>query len=127
MDLPEHHQHVIPYLIVADPDALHRFMVDVLGGRETAMHRTAEGALMHGEVVIGGSTVMFSPSTPQWPVQVAGLFVYVPDADAAYARALAGGATSVLPMRDEPYGRTGGVVDTNGVTWWITTPPHPSR
>jgi len=48
---------------------------------------------------------------------------YVPDADAAYARALAAGATSLFPPADQPYGdRCGGVEDAWGHRWYIASP-----
>jgi uncharacterized glyoxalase superfamily protein PhnB len=43
--------------------------------------------------------------------------------DEVYAKALAEGAKSQSPPEDKPYGhRNAGVVDTNGVTWWIGSP-----
>jgi hypothetical protein len=53
----------------------------------------------------------------------AALHVWLPDVDAAYARALAAGAESQSAPEDKPYGdRTAGVVDRNGITWWISSP-----
>lgn len=50
------------------------------------------------------------------------LYLYVEDADAVYAQALAAGATSVMPPADQFYGdRHGGVRDPNGNIWWIAT------
>jgi len=50
------------------------------------------------------------------------VYVYVPDTDAAYARALAAGATAVRPPADEFYGdRSGGVKDAWGNQWWMAT------
>jgi PhnB protein len=48
------------------------------------------------------------------------MFVYVADTNAAYARALAHGATSIMPLADMPYGRTCGVRDPYGNVWWPT-------
>jgi uncharacterized glyoxalase superfamily protein PhnB len=43
--------------------------------------------------------------------------------DGTYAKALAAGATSQMPPEDKPYGhRNAGVVDANGITWWIGSP-----
>jgi len=47
--------------------------------------------------------------------------VYVEDADAAYKLALDNGATSLMPPADQDYGRTCGVKDPFGNTWWITS------
>ena len=51
------------------------------------------------------------------------LYLWVPDVDGAYARALAHGATSQFAPEDKPYGhRNAGVVDASGITWWIGAP-----
>jgi AraC-like DNA-binding protein len=43
--------------------------------------------------------------------------------DATYAKALQAGATSESEPEDKPYGhRNAGVIDRNGVTWWIGAP-----
>jgi len=48
--------------------------------------------------------------------------VYVEDADAAYARALAAGATAIAAPVDKPYrNRVAGVRDVSGNSWWIAT------
>lgn len=53
------------------------------------------------------------------------VYVYVPDADAAYARALRRGASSLLEPQDRPWGdRVAGVADSFGNTWWIATHAH---
>ncbi len=50
------------------------------------------------------------------------LHVYVPDTDAAYARALQAGATSIDAPRNAPYGdRAAGVKDAWGNSWFIAT------
>ncbi len=55
-------------------------------------------------------------------LQNAGLYINVPDADEKFRLALDNGATVVMEMSDQSYGRTGGVRDPFGNTWWITTP-----
>ena len=120
--IPEGYNHVMPYLIVKDAAGVIRFMTEVLGARETTRHMREDGqTVMHAEVAIGSSTIMLAGSTGEYPPDTAGMFVYVPDADAAYQRALAHGAISILEPRDQPYGRSGGVKDPYGNTWWITT------
>ena len=50
------------------------------------------------------------------------IVVYVEDADAAHARALDAGATSIAAPEDKPYrNRAGGVRDVSGNRWWIST------
>lgn len=119
--LPENHQQVMPYLIVANAAGLSQFIQDVLGGRETIRHLRDDGRIMHAEVMIGNSTIMFAESTENWGNNPSGMFVYVSNADATYQKALDAGATSVMPPADQSYGRSCGVTDPYGNTWWITS------
>jgi len=66
---------------------------------------------------------MLGQANAQWKALSAALYVWVDDVDATYAKALAAGATSQGPPEDKPYGhRNAGVVDQNGITWWIGSP-----
>ena len=50
------------------------------------------------------------------------LYLYVPDVDAAYQRALKAGATSIMEPADQFYGdRSGGVKDAAGNSWFFGT------
>src|SRR5262245_21290655 len=112
-----------PYLLVPDADVEMHFLKAAFGANETSCTRTAEGKVMHAELTVGDSLVMIGQSSGQWKALSGALYVWVPDVDATYARALAAGATSQSAPEDKPYGhRQGGVVDTNGITWWIASP-----
>ncbi len=50
------------------------------------------------------------------------LHLHVDDADAMYARAIRAGATSIDAPSDKPYGRSGGVKDAFGNSWYMTSP-----
>lgn len=111
----------MPYLIVPKASQLIDFLHKVFGAEEKMKHLREDGLIMHAEVTISGSTLMIAEATDEWTAQPAGLFLYVPNADEAYQKALAEGATSVLELRDQEYGRSGGVKDFCGNTWWITS------
>jgi uncharacterized glyoxalase superfamily protein PhnB len=123
MKLPAGHQQVMPYLILKNAEAFFDFTSKVFGAKEH--HRSyQEGTkeLRHGEISIGGSVIMFGQSNANWGDDNAGLFIYVEDADATFQKALAEGATEVMPVTKQSYGKSGGVKDPFGNTWWITTP-----
>ena len=120
MHLQEGHQVVMPYLILPNAIQFFDFVEKVFGGKETGRFLDEEKSLRHGEVNIGGSTIMFGNSSEQWPAQPAGLYINVEKADEAFRKALANGATVVQELSDKEYGRTGGVKDPFGNTWWIT-------
>ena len=116
------YQSVIPYLIVADVAGLIEFLVRAFGATEKERHSDAEGAIRHAEVKIGDSAIMMGGARGDWPAMPCMNYVYVSDTDAAYARALEAGATSVLAPVDQYYGdRNAGVKDEFGNLWWIAT------
>lgn len=120
--IPAEYNHVMPYLIVKDAAGAMRFMAEVLGATEKMKRMSEDGqTVMHGEMHVGNSVVMLAEASETYPPDTAGMFVYVPDVDAAYERALNMGAQSVMPPANQPYGRSCGVKDTHGNTWWITT------
>ena len=121
MKIPENYQTVMPYLIIEGAQKFMDFTKAVFDAKETYNHARSEGVIMHGEIIIGGSTIRFADATAQFAASPAGMFVYVEDADKTYEKALANGATSVMPPANQSYGRSCGVKDAFGNTWWITT------
>jgi len=114
---------VTPYLVVSDADAELRFLKAAFGGTERSCQRNADDTVMHAEIEIGDSLVMLGQAGGQWPARSAALYLWVPDVDATYAKALAAGGTSESAPEDKPYGhRNAGVIDRNGITWWIGSP-----
>ncbi len=92
------------------------------------LERVAFGARsFHVEAAIGDSVVVLEVGDPP-PASAApaSIYVYVPDVDAAYGRALEAGAQEISPPEDKPYGeRAAGVKDGFGNTWWIATYQEP--
>jgi len=114
---------VTPYLVVANADAELAFLKTALGGIELQCHRNEDNTVMHAEIQIGDSLVMLGQSGGQWAAHSAALYLWVEDVDATFAKALTAGATSESAPEDKPYGhRNAGIVDQNGVTWWIGAP-----
>jgi uncharacterized glyoxalase superfamily protein PhnB len=124
MKLPKGHQVVMPYLMVKGALKFLEFVTIVFNAKHaTDMHKLREdgSTVMHSEITIGGSTIMFTDATEQWPEQTANLFVYVENADETYKKAIDSGATTVMELSDQDYGRTCGVTDPLGNVWWITS------
>ncbi len=121
--IPEGYQTVIPYLIVKGAQKFIEFTKKVFGAVENTSHRHLrdETIIMHSEVMIGDSTIMFADSTDQFQPCTTGLFVYVDNADDTYKKAIDNGSKVITEMSDQPYGRSGGVEDPFGNTWWITS------
>ncbi|HLT08305.1 MAG TPA: VOC family protein [Cyclobacteriaceae bacterium] len=120
MNLPEGYQTVMPYLILRDVAAFIDFAKNVFGATELARYGNEDGSIAHAEIQIGGSTIMMGQSNDDWGVQNAGLYIHVDNTDASFQKAVDEGATVIMPIENKEYGRTCGVKDPQGNTWWIT-------
>lgn len=123
MKLPAGHQAVMTYLMLEDTTAFIDFTKKVFGAQLSFMKQREDdpSKVMHAEITIGGITIMMADTTAQWGRQTANMFVYVPDADETYRWALDAGAQNVMEPADQSYGRSCGVTDPQGNTWWITS------
>jgi PhnB protein len=114
---------VTPYLIVTDADAELTFLKAAFGATEVMCQRNPDNTVAHAEITIGDSLVMLGQAGGPWKPLTAALYLWVDDVDATYAKALRAGARSEMEPEDKPYGhRNGGVLDQNGITWWIGAP-----
>src|SRR5690606_12964477 len=121
MDIPNEHQTIMPYLILDQASQFRDFVKTVFNAEDLMMRLREDGkAIMHAEVRINDSTMMYAESTPEWNEQTANLFIYVEDADNTFYEALDNAGEMVMPLRNEDYGRTCGIKDPCGNTWWIT-------
>lgn len=97
------------------------FAIKVFDAQLLNKRMHVNGTIMHAEIQIGGCTIMLSEATEQWKPQFANLFIYVDDADNRYRKAVSNGAKEVMELSNQDYGRTCGVSDPFGNTWWITS------
>src|SRR6476646_10048055 len=80
------YQSLIPYFSVPDVDALLAFVKAAFGAEERSVIRGADGGLFHAEARIGDCALMAGKSPTAHPNS---LYMYVPDVDALYKRAMA--------------------------------------
>jgi len=123
--VPRGFRMVTPYLVATDGPALLDFAKQAFGAEENLRVETPMGGV-HGEVRIGDSILMIGGGIPgkKFPAspQTQALHIYVEDADATYRKALAAGAVSIDPPRDQDYGeRQATVKDAAGNVWYIAT------
>jgi len=121
VNIPEGYQQIMPYLIVENAAAFIEFTQKVFDAEEISKHMRTETIIMHAEIKIGSSVIMVADATEQFSARPAGLFVYVDDCDAVYSKALDNGAKSLSDPADQSYGRSAGVEDAFGNTWWMTS------
>jgi len=87
------------------------------------LERVQLGKGFHVEVQIGDSVVVLEVCDPPHPSgRSASVYLYVPDVDDAYRRALDAGATSVAAPHDKPYQERGAdLKDRFGNIWYLAT------
>jgi PhnB protein len=121
LNIPEGYQRVMPYLIIENAPAFFEFTKNVFDAEEKYKAMRTETLIMHAELNIGGSCIMFADATEQFKKRTAGMFIYVDDCDKVYKKALDNGAVSIMEPADQSYGRSAGVNDPFENTWWITS------
>ena len=129
----DHDGRVIPYLIVSDAAAAMAFYAEAFGATEAYRLEMGEGTIAHAEMELGGGPLYLASDTPDMvggpvgsPDRLGGTGVilhrYVPDVDAAVARAASAGARVVRAPEDQFYGdRSAVVADPWGHQWSLHT------
>jgi PhnB protein len=114
---------VQPYLHLRDSEKMIPFLEKAFGGVVTGhVPMSPEGHVLHATVQIGDNTLELDEAHGEFQPMPCHLHLHVDDADALHARALSAGATSIDAPSDKPYGRSGGVKDPFGNSWYVTSP-----
>ncbi len=126
---PEGFSNVTLHLTVQGASDYIEFLKKAFDAKEVDRSAMPDGRLMHATVRIGDSSLMLNDYFPEmgislltegnWPLRIN---LYVPDADAQWAQALAAGCSIVFPLQDQFWGdRYGQVQDPKGFVWAIAT------
>ncbi len=119
---PEGLRTVQPYLNLREAHKMIPFVEAAFGAKASGVAASPEGVILHATIEIAGATFEISEAHGESQPSPHYLHVYVPDTDAAYAQALAAGATSITPPNDAPYGdRAANIKDPFGNTWFLAT------
>jgi PhnB protein len=115
---------IAPYFLVEGGAQFIGFLLEAFEGSERSRYTAPDGKIMHAEVAIGDSVVELGDANDKFPARPSTTHLYVKDADATFARALAAGAKSIFsPTSDHPSGdRWGALRDPFGNVWHIATP-----
>jgi PhnB protein len=129
--VPDGHHTVTPYLTLQGAAEAIDFYKRAFGAHEEGRMTTPDGkSVIHAEIRIGDSMVMLSDEFPQMGPRspqalggtTASIFLYVPDVDAAFKRAVDAGAKAVMTPADMFWGdRFGKLVDPFGHHWAMAT------
>jgi PhnB protein len=122
--IPDGYHTVTPYLTVPGLAKTIDFLKQAFDAEVRGIMERPGGVIGHAEVKIGDSIIMMGEPAPKGPYapRPCNLYVYVPDVDAVYGRAIQAGGKSLGEPKDQFYGdRSGGVEDPSGNYWWIAT------
>ena len=128
--VPEGFHTATPALVVGDAKRAVEFYGRAFGAERINLFETPDGRVVHAQIRIGDSFVFLSDEFGEMNMRSpaatgacsSSLYLYVGDADALFARAVAAGAVPVVPMNDAFWGdRHGVVVDPFGHAWSILT------
>jgi len=133
--IPDGYHTVTPHLVLDDAAKAIDFYEQAFGAEEVMRLPGPGGKIVHAEIRVGDSRIMLSDEMPPMPGQpgiyqspktarlcTAALFLYVQDADAAFARAVKAGCTTRMSLQDMFWGdRYGQVIDPFGHTWALAT------
>lgn len=120
--VPQGLNNVNVYLHPRRAEPLIGFMKRAFGAEEVAKYASPDGVVHHAQIRVGDSVIEMGEAHDKYARMPAMFYLYVPDCDAVYRRALAAGAKSLHELTDQPYGdRNGAVTDDFGNTWYIAT------
>jgi len=110
-----------PYLHPVQSAPVIDFLERAFDARETGRATSPEGAVLHTTVKIGDAAMEFFDADGIYQPMPGMFYLYVPDVDAVYRRALEAGATSISELADHAYGDRSGGVEAFGNKWYIAT------
>jgi PhnB protein len=120
--MPKGLHNVNPYLHPRRAEPLINFLKRAFGAQEIMKYVSPDGVVNHAEIRVGDSVVEMGEAHGKYETMPAMFYVYVPNVETVYQRALAAGAKSFQEPTDQPYGdRNAGVQDNFGNKWYIAT------
>jgi PhnB protein len=121
--VPRGKSSLMVYLHPHRAEPLLAFLTKAFGADQIEKYGSPDGVIMHAQARIGGDSVIeMGEARGEIQPSPTMFYVYVPDADASYFRAMNAGATSLHGPADQPYGdRTAAVRDVFGNVWYVAT------
>lgn len=125
------HTTITPSLAVGDAAGAIDFYQRAFGATEVLRVTDPAGKVVHAELAIGDGRIALKDEEPAYgdvsPTTLGGTTVrialQVADVDALTSRAVAAGATVLIPVADREYGfRDGRLADPFGHIWIVQTP-----
>jgi PhnB protein len=119
---PEGSHTVTVHLHPRRADAVIAFLQRGFGAVPIGRFASPEGIVMHAKVRIGDAAIEMGESYGEYQPLPTMFYLYLPNVDAAYQRAIDAGAASIQRPHDEPRGeRVAGVKDVFGNRWYMAS------
>lgn len=119
--VPNGYHTITPYLVVNEAAQLIEFLKSAFDAELTYRMDAGDGTITHAEVRVGDSMLMIADAPEEYTPKPCMLYLYLPDVDTYYRRAMEAGAESLAEPSDQYYGdRTAGIRhDTSGVVLYL--------
>ena len=120
--VPDGYRTVTAYIFVRHIAKLLDYIEKAFDARVLERVDAPDRSVLFATAEIGDSRIMLSEARGDWKPMPCGIFLYVPDTDDIYARAMLAGGGSLMEPADQIHGdRMAGVQDPCGNYWWIAT------
>lgn len=120
--IPEGLHTVNAYLHPLRGEPVIRFLEKGLGATTLEKYASPEGVIHHAKIKLADSVIELGEAHGPYQPMPGMFFLYVPDVDAMFNRALTAGAVSISEPANQSFGvRMGGVKDVFGNQWYIAT------
>jgi PhnB protein len=127
--IPKGYHSITPQLTLDNAAQSIDWYTRAMGAEELGRSEGPDGKIIHAELRFGDSRVIVNDVIPGhgkgpqgYGGSPANLWLYVPDGDAVFSRAVSAGAKVQVPMTDQFWGdRAGALTDPAGYVWWIAT------
>lgn len=126
--IPEGLHTLTAYLHPLRAEPFISFLKRAFGAEELEKYPSPEGVIHHAKIRIGDEMLEMGEANGPYQPMPSMFYLYVPDVDATYLRAMTAGASSVSEPVNQSYGdRTGAVKDAFGNEWHIATQIRETR
>lgn len=120
---PNNYNAVSPYFVVTNAPKLIDLIKHIFDAEELRRYERPDGSIMHAELKIDDSVLMFGEALEAYPPMPLMTHTYVKEVDATFARAIEAGC-EVLEKPQQREGdpdKRGGFKDFAGNQWYIAT------
>jgi uncharacterized glyoxalase superfamily protein PhnB len=120
---PAGYNSVSPYFVVDGAAKLMDLLLEIFKGEVLSKYNMPDGTILHAEIRIEDSILMFGNASEEYPPNKLLTHVYVPDVDAVYKKAIELGCTPVQKPkeREGDPDRRGMFRDFAGNEWAVGT------